>query len=56
LRGYVRRERQRLAFIAAGHGLPVIHDLGGGLLLPLDEYGLSSEPASVAIAGPTLVL
>jgi L-seryl-tRNA(Ser) seleniumtransferase len=49
---------ERLAFIAAEHGLPVIHDLGSGLLLPLDEYGLSGEPtASVAIAaGPTLVL
>jgi L-seryl-tRNA(Ser) seleniumtransferase len=48
----------RLAFIAAEHGLPVIHDLGSGLLLPLDEYGLSGEPtASVALAsGATLVL
>jgi L-seryl-tRNA(Ser) seleniumtransferase len=47
-----------LAFIAAEHGLPVIHDLGSGLLLPLDEYGLSGEPtASVALAsGATLVL
>jgi L-seryl-tRNA(Ser) seleniumtransferase len=49
---------ERLAFIAAEHGLPVIHDLGSGLLLPLDEYGLSGEPtASIAVAaGPTLVL
>ncbi|MGZ3331166.1 MAG: L-seryl-tRNA(Sec) selenium transferase [Gemmatimonadaceae bacterium] len=49
---------ERLAFIAAEHGLPVIHDLGSGLLVPLDDYGLSGEPtASVAIAaGPTLVL
>jgi L-seryl-tRNA(Ser) seleniumtransferase len=48
----------RLAFIAAEHGLPVIHDLGSGLLLPLDEYGLSGEPtASAALAsGATLVL
>ena len=48
----------RLAFIAAEHGLPVIHDLGSGLLLPLDDYGLSGEPtASVALAsGATLVL
>jgi L-seryl-tRNA(Ser) seleniumtransferase len=48
----------RLAFIAAEHGLPVIHDLGSGLLLPLDEYGLSGEPtAAVALAsGATLVL
>jgi L-seryl-tRNA(Ser) seleniumtransferase len=49
---------ERLAFIAAEHGLPVIHDLGSGLLLPLDEYGLSGEPtASSALAsGATLVL
>jgi L-seryl-tRNA(Ser) seleniumtransferase len=49
---------ERLAFIAAEHGLPVIHDLGSGLLLPLDDFGLSGEPtASVALAaGATLVL
>jgi len=49
---------ERLAFIAAEHGLPVIHDLGSGLLVSLDDYGLSGEPtASTALAsGPTLVL
>jgi L-seryl-tRNA(Ser) seleniumtransferase len=49
---------ERLVFIAAEHGLPVIHDLGSGLLLSLDDYGLSGEPtASSALAsGPTLVL
>ena len=49
---------ERLAFIAAEHGLPVIHDLGSGLLISLDDYGLSGEPtASTALAsGPTLVL
>jgi L-seryl-tRNA(Ser) seleniumtransferase len=49
---------EKLVFIAAEHGLPVIHDLGSGLMLPLDEYGLSGEPtASTAIAsGATLVL
>ncbi|HMI44947.1 MAG TPA: L-seryl-tRNA(Sec) selenium transferase [Gemmatimonadaceae bacterium] len=48
----------RLAFIAAEHGLPVIHDLGSGLMLPLDSYGLTGEPtASSALAcGATLVL
>jgi len=48
----------RLAFIAAEHGLPVIHDLGSGLMIPLDEYGLSGEPtASIALmSGATLVL
>jgi L-seryl-tRNA(Ser) seleniumtransferase len=49
---------ERLAFIAAEHGLPVIHDLGSGLLLSLDGYGLIGEPtASSALAsGATLVL
>ena len=48
----------RLAFIASEHGLPVIHDLGSGLMLPLDAYGLVGEPtASDALsAGATLVL
>ena len=48
----------RLAFIAAEHGLPVIHDLGSGLMLPLDAYGLAGEPtAKTALAaGATLVL
>jgi L-seryl-tRNA(Ser) seleniumtransferase len=47
-----------LAFIAAEHGLPVIHDLGSGLMLPLDAYGLTGEPtASIALASrATLVL
>jgi L-seryl-tRNA(Ser) seleniumtransferase len=48
----------RLAFIAAEHGLPVIHDLGSGLLLPLDEFGLSGEPTATSAlqSGATLVL
>src|SRR2546423_929647 len=42
---------ERLVFIAAEHGLPVIHDLGSGLMLPLDDYGLAGEPtASSAVA------
>lgn len=49
---------ETLAFIAAEHGLPVVHDIGSGLLMPLDEHGLEGEPvASEAVrAGPTLVL
>jgi L-seryl-tRNA(Ser) seleniumtransferase len=48
----------RLAFIGAEHGLPVIHDLGSGLMIPLDEYGLTGEPtASMALeSGASLVL
>src|SRR5438128_2289801 len=49
---------ERLVFIAAEHGLPVIHDLGSGLMLPLDGYGLTGEPtvANAVGAGPALVL
>ena len=48
----------RLAFIAAEHGLPVVHDLGSGLMLSLDAYGLVGEPtAAIALAsGASLVL
>lgn len=48
----------RLAFIAAEHGLPVIHDLGSGLMVSLDEYGLTGEPtARMALeSGASLVL
>jgi L-seryl-tRNA(Ser) seleniumtransferase len=49
---------ERLAFIASEHGLPVIHDIGSGLLIPLGEFGLRGEPlASAAVSeGATLVL
>ncbi|MFL5595778.1 MAG: L-seryl-tRNA(Sec) selenium transferase [Gemmatimonadaceae bacterium] len=49
---------EQLVFIAAEHGLPVIHDLGSGLMLPLEEFGLSGEPTvpSAVSAGATLVL
>ncbi len=48
----------RLAFIASEHGLPVIHDLGSGLMVSLDEYGLTGEPtAGMALeSGASLVL
>ena len=49
---------EKLVFIAAEHGLPVIHDLGSGLMIALDEFGLSGEPtAETALkSGATLVL
>ncbi|MDQ3672900.1 MAG: L-seryl-tRNA(Sec) selenium transferase [Gemmatimonadota bacterium] len=49
---------ERLAFIAGEHGLPVIHDIGSGLLIPLDRFGLEGEPvAGAAVSeGATLVL
>ena len=48
----------KLVFIAAEHGLPVIHDLGSGLMIALDEFGLSGEPTaeSALQSGATLVL
>jgi L-seryl-tRNA(Ser) seleniumtransferase len=47
-----------LVFIAGEHGLPVIHDLGSGLLIPLDRYGLTGEPTAreAMEAKPTLAI
>ena len=49
---------ERLAFIAAEHGIPVLHDLGSGLMLALDSYGLTGEPtaARALASGASLVL
>ena len=35
-----------LAALAAERGLPLLHDLGSGLLLSLDAYGLTGEPTA----------
>ena len=47
-----------LAPLAGEHALPIIHDLGSGLLLPLDAYGLTGEPtaAEAVRQGADLVL
>jgi L-seryl-tRNA(Ser) seleniumtransferase len=47
-----------LVFIAAEHGLPVIHDLGSGLLVSLEQFGLIGEPTvrDALKAMPTLAL
>ena len=37
---------QELAELATKKNLPVIHDLGSGLLIPLDSIGLSGEPTA----------
>lgn len=49
---------EKLVFIAAEHGLPVIHDFGSGLMIALEEFGLTGEPtAEEAVkTGATLVL
>lgn len=37
---------EQLAPIAAEHDLPIVHDLGSGLLIALDAYGLGGEPTA----------
>jgi len=59
LSGFVAEARvEALRPVAAEHGISIVHDLGSGLLIGLDAYGLSGEPtASEAIAaGATVVL
>jgi L-seryl-tRNA(Ser) seleniumtransferase len=47
-----------LSRIAAEHGLPIVHDLGSGLMIDLSEYGLAGEPTArhALEAGATVVL
>jgi L-seryl-tRNA(Ser) seleniumtransferase len=47
-----------LAPIAAEHDLPIVHDLGSGLLISLDAFGLSGEPTAreALAAGATVVM
>jgi L-seryl-tRNA(Ser) seleniumtransferase len=45
--GYTAEASVReLATLAREHDLPIIHDLGSGLLIPLDDIGLSGEPTA----------
>ena len=45
LAGYVAEtEVSELVPAAREHGIPIIHDLGSGLLIPLDDIGLRGEP------------
>src|SRR5207237_1178744 len=37
---------RELAPLAERHGVPIVHDLGSGLLIPLDDIGLSGEPTA----------
>ncbi|MDQ6887662.1 MAG: L-seryl-tRNA(Sec) selenium transferase [Gemmatimonadota bacterium] len=48
---------RRLSLLAGEHGVPVIHDLGSGLLRSLETFGLSGEPlpADSLRDGATLV-
>jgi L-seryl-tRNA(Ser) seleniumtransferase len=51
-------ETPALARLAATHALPLVHDLGSGLLWPLDSIGLTGEPTArdVIREGASLVL
>jgi L-seryl-tRNA(Ser) seleniumtransferase len=59
LEGFVAEASVReLAELASPHGIPVVHDLGSGLLLSLDAYGLRGEPTArdALRDGATLVM
>jgi L-seryl-tRNA(Ser) seleniumtransferase len=47
-----------LATLASRVGVPLLHDFGSGLMLPLDDYGLHGEPtaSTVARTGATVVM
>ncbi|HMC55692.1 MAG TPA: L-seryl-tRNA(Sec) selenium transferase [Gemmatimonadaceae bacterium] len=58
MEGFVAEvDGRALAQLAIARNLPFIHDLGSGLLIPLDHVGLSGEPtvADVVRAGATVV-
>ncbi|MFL5616968.1 MAG: L-seryl-tRNA(Sec) selenium transferase [Gemmatimonadaceae bacterium] len=59
LHGFVAEATVReLAPLAATHGLPILHDLGSGLLISLDDIGLRGEPTAreALDAGATIVV
>ena len=56
--GFVADVRvDELVTLGAAHRVPVLHDLGSGLMIPLDRIGLTGEPTvgDVVRAGATLV-
>jgi L-seryl-tRNA(Ser) seleniumtransferase len=47
LEGFVAEVSPReLASLGAERGVPLLHDFGSGLLIPLDAYGLTGEPTA----------
>jgi L-seryl-tRNA(Ser) seleniumtransferase len=47
MEGFVAEVDPRaLARLLAPRGVPLVHDLGSGLLIPLDELGLTGEPTA----------
>ena len=58
MEGFVAEvDARALAALAAPRGIPLVHDLGSGLLIPLDDIGLTGEPtaADAVRAGAALV-
>jgi L-seryl-tRNA(Ser) seleniumtransferase len=51
-------EPRALVPLAREHDIPILHDLGSGLLIPLDDIGLSGEPTArdALAAGATIVV
>lgn len=57
--GYTAEAEMRdLVPLAREHDLPILHDLGSGLLLPLDDIGLRGEPTAreALAAGANIVV
>ena len=58
MEGFVAEvDTRALASLVAPRGIPLLHDLGSGLLIPLDAIGLAGEPtaADAVRAGASLV-
>ena len=53
MQGFVAEvDARALAQMLAPHGIPLVHDLGSGLLIALDDIGLTGEPtAADAVRG-----
>jgi L-seryl-tRNA(Ser) seleniumtransferase len=58
MEGFVAEvDTRTLATLATARGIPLVHDLGSGLLISLDDIGLTGEPtaADVVRSGATVV-
>ncbi len=58
MQGFVAEvDTRALAALATARGVPLVHDLGSGLLIPLDDIGLTGEPtaADVVRSGASIV-
>jgi L-seryl-tRNA(Ser) seleniumtransferase len=50
MEGFVAEvDARTLASLAAARGIPLVHDLGSGLLISLDEIGLTGEPTAADV-------